>query len=104
MGEKTVTLYPGNWLYNASVIGFLLSIEKVEGLNNKYFLLKDEGSLEIDKELFLNLDVNKRYFSTNKIAAITAKVKLYKNYLQKKWEEPFPFFVKSLYFLEEKAS
>lgn len=60
--QKYIELYPGNWLNNASVLGFLLSLEQIENENVKPLLQKD-GSVQIAKEVFAKLKVQERYFS-----------------------------------------
>ncbi len=79
---KNIKLYPSNWFYNAIVLGFLISIEKIEKLN-EFIQLNSDGSVEISPELFSNLDVHQRYFS-KKISSIIGNNELYKNYLQSK--------------------
>lgn len=51
-----IVLYPGNWLYNAGVIGFLKVVEKFKGKStiNSWMDNKD-GVIKIDKKDFNNL-------------------------------------------------
>ena len=56
MGNKYLTLIPSNWLFNASVIGFLKFVKK-SGIYNNFEekvneLLQDDGSLKLDTEIF----------------------------------------------------
>lgn len=39
--EKQIELYPGHWLYNAGVIGFLQSLENIEAKNVCKYLTND---------------------------------------------------------------
>ncbi len=106
--EEDITLYPSNWLYNAGVIGFLYSIELMEGLNlNDFLYFNNDGTLKIKKEIFNNLNAHKRYLSDNpkeRIASIVGKSSQYPNYLQKSWKNNFPYFIKSLSTIEEDES
>jgi CRISPR-associated protein Cst1 len=45
MNEKTITLYPSNWLYNAGVVGLMQTAEKV---NSGSLIAGDNGSVSID--------------------------------------------------------
>lgn len=46
MNENTITLYPGNWLYNAGVLGLLKVLDSME-IDVKDFL-KEDGTAEIN--------------------------------------------------------
>lgn len=52
-------LYPGNWLYNASVIGFLNVISWKLGENVIESWLNEDGSISIDKAIFEGVKVGK---------------------------------------------
>lgn len=93
--EKRIELYPGHWLYNASIIGFLTSLKTIEGKNIYDYLLKD-GRVIFPKSIFNELDVDKRYFEDTKISSIVAKANIYRNYLQASEKKSFVFFVKAL--------
>lgn len=93
--EKHIELYPGHWLYNASIIGFLISLRLVEGKEIDEFLLSD-GRMLFPKKLFSELEVSKRYFDETKISSIVAKALIYRNYLQTSEKEAFALFVKEL--------
>lgn len=102
MENDVIVLYPGNWLYNAGVIGFLDSLKEVEGIPYEDVAnFKDDGSLEIKKDIFKNLNVEERYFGARKIASIVGKANLYKNYLQESWKDKFHYFVEKLSKIEE---
>jgi len=58
----TITLYPTNWLYNASVIGFLEVIAFGEGSTVVEKWLKDDGSVEIDSRVFDSVQIGSRGF------------------------------------------
>jgi CRISPR-associated protein Cst1 len=96
---QNIELYPGNWLYNAGVVGFLISLEIIENKNINNFL--KNGQVLLPKKIFSALDVNNRYFSDTKISSIVAKAPIYRNYLKKGEEEAFIDFVKSLENLEK---
>ncbi len=91
-----ITLYPSNWLYNAGVIGFLVSLEEVEEFDIEDIMLPQSGELRILLPFFTNLQVDKRYFGKKKIASIVGNNRLYRNYLQANQKKLFTKFVKSL--------
>lgn len=97
--EKHIELYPGHWLFNASVIGFLTSLKIVEKKDINNYLLKD-GRLSLPKELFPELEVEKRYFAETKISSIVAKAPIYRNYLQSSEKGKYIRFVRALENLE----
>ncbi len=108
--EKHIELYPSNWLYNTSVIGFLKSIENIEKKenDNEYFIF-DSGTLSVERNLFDDLKTEKRYFSDKLCDCLlignvskTSKTK-YPNYINpsnKGDKEGFGHFVKELSKLE----
>jgi CRISPR-associated protein Cst1 len=112
--EKQIELYPGHWLYNASVIGFLKSIESIEKKEkgNVYFTL-DSGTLSIQRDLFDDLETERRYFSEKLCECLlignvskTSKTK-YPNYINpsnKGDKEGFSHFVKELSKLESEGT
>lgn len=54
--SRDIILYPSNWLYNASVIGFLKVIAKGEG--EKYVekeILQQDGSVKLNTDLFTDI-------------------------------------------------
>jgi len=57
--ERVLKLYPGNWLYNASVIGFLKVIAYGIGEEKVDSWLKEDGSVEVDKEIFEAFNIGK---------------------------------------------
>lgn len=88
-------LYPSNWLYNASVIGFL----KISKIEPKF---EEDGTVEIDKDIFNNeINCDELYFTENKVSSIIGSSKQYKNYIQSCWKDGFKEFVKRLSSLEE---
>lgn len=93
--EKQIELYPGHWLYNASILGFLITLKIVEGKEIDEYLLKD-GRISLPKKIFSELEVSKRYFEDTKISSIVAKAPIYRNYLQSSEKEVFDLFVKAL--------
>jgi len=99
MTEETIKIYPSNWLYNAGVIGFLKVLEnsgeKVEEL------LKDDGTVEIKRQLFERINCDEMYFSENKVSSIVGKSLLYRNYIQSGWKDGFKEFVKEMSHVEE---
>ncbi|WAM33741.1 hypothetical protein [Caldicellulosiruptor morganii] len=96
-----LTLYPGNWLYNASVIGFLISVKEIENLSN-HFSFKEDGSVVIDQNIFKQLKIEERYYE-KKVASIIGKSSFHINYLQygEDWKEVFRLFVKNLANIKE---
>lgn len=109
--EKYIELYPGNWLYNAGVIGFFKSVEDIEKKDSNevksYF--SEMGIITFDKSLFTKLEIDKRYF-TDKLCdcllvgnvSKTSKTK-YPNYINpsnKGDKDGFEQFVKELSVIE----
>ncbi len=95
--EDVITLYPSNWLYNAGVIGFLMSLSEVEKIEVESWF--KDNLVEIPRSVFTKLKVKERYFGEGKIASIIGKSELYRNYInpsRKKDKENFPFFVEKL--------
>ena len=52
---KEIVLYPGNWLYNAGVVGFLRVIAEHEGLEYVQSWLRDDGTVAIEQDAFQRL-------------------------------------------------
>ena len=50
-----ITLYPGNWLYNAGVVGFLRVIAEHKGLEYVQSRLRDDGTVAIEQNAFQDL-------------------------------------------------
>ncbi len=48
--NNVITLYPSNWLYIASVIGFLFSVEEIEKADKSFNF--DESVILINKNVF----------------------------------------------------
>lgn len=102
--EKYIELYPGNWLFNSSVVGFIISLEAIEKKTLSESLQKN-GTVCIDREIFKELEIEKRYFSEKLCNCLivgnvskTAKEK-YINYINpsnKGDREGFPDFVKEI--------
>jgi len=93
--HKIIELYPSNWLYNAGVVGFLISLEMIEKNKNIQDFF-EFNKLKLDLSLFGTLEVKKRYFSENKISSIVGKSKFYRNYLQSNQKDYYLEFVKHL--------
>lgn len=99
--NKDIELLSGNWLNNASIVGFLYSLEKMEKKEINLFLRQD-GRCIFPKDLFNDLEVNKRYFNKeSQLSSIVAKAPIYRNYLQTSEKGLLRHFVKSLTHLEE---
>lgn len=80
-----IVLYPGNWLYNAGVVGLLVSIERVEKLSN-YYGFNNDGSVSLGRDIFNKLDVEQRYFSEERISSIVGSppcIEIFCNHLGK---------------------
>jgi len=95
---QKIHLYPSNWLYNAGVVGFLRVLEDKNIINGMESFLKDDGSIEICRDIFQKLasKVNEIYFSVGRVAPIVGKSELYRNYLQPKWKNIFNKFIELL--------
>ncbi len=105
MEEKTIKIYPSNWLYNASVIGFLKSVSEIEQYDiEKWF---ENNIVALPKDIFANLKISDRYFSndkTNNISSIVGQSSLYRNYInpsRPQDKEGFSDFVKELSIVNE---
>lgn len=100
MQDEYIELYTGNWLNNASVLGFLFSLEKIENKNiPDYF--KNDGRVLIPISIFKELQIEKRYFDNeSKISSIVTKAPIYRNYLQSSEKGCYQLFVKELAYIE----
>lgn len=82
MEENNIELYPSNWLYNASVIGFLETISDIEQYDvEKWF---EDNIVSLPRDIFKDLKINDRYFNGNKsnnVSSIVGQSSLYRNYL-----------------------
>lgn len=97
--EKYIELFPGSWLYNAGVIGFIQSLSMINEEKNKtegLFFVDPHGLVKINLLLFQRLLVNERYFVKEPIQSIYENSTYYKNYLKTVEKEIFPEYVKSL--------
>lgn len=97
--EKYIELFPGHWLNNASIIGFMISLEVVEKRKSKDYL-NDDGRFIFSRDEFELLDIENRYFSENKISSIIGKAPIYRNYLQPSEKAQYSQYVKALKFLQ----
>lgn len=94
--NKHIELYSGNWLNNAAVLGFLISLEMIEKKDPKQYLIPD-GRVIFPTSIFDELKVNERYFEDGtKISSIVAKAPIYRNYLQPSEKELYSQFVQAL--------
>lgn len=101
--DNTITLYPSNWLYNASVIGFINSVEKVGKEIDIKVSLQDTGEVVLKLPLFSRIDVNTRYFSEKRISSIYRNA-MYRNFITTEDEKKlFHVFVKALDNVEQNA-
>lgn len=92
---KNIELFPGHWLYNAGVIGFLQSLEKIEKKDVSEYLIND-GRVVIPIDIFNDLKSNERYFSDNKITSIYRNA-FFRNYLNTDEDvKGFPDYIKAL--------
>ncbi len=105
--EETIKIYPSNWLYNAGVIGFLNSVKKIEQKDvEKYFV---DNIISLPRNIFENLEIEKRYFSDSKknnISSIVGKSLLYRNYINPSRPQDksgFADFVKKLSKIKEQG-
>ena len=76
---KDIKIYPSNWLYNASVIGFLRSIYDFEKCNVEEWF--ENNIVSLPRDIFEKLEINNRYFNDNKISSIVGNSPLYRNYI-----------------------
>ncbi|NEW82877.1 MAG: type I-B CRISPR-associated protein Cas8b1/Cst1 [Mariniphaga sp.] len=93
--EKYIEFYPGHWLYNAGVIGFLQSLEDIEKKEMKDYIQND-GRVILPIEIFTKLNSNQRYFSENKVSSIYRNA-FFRNYLNTDEDvKGFPVYIESL--------
>lgn len=71
-----IILYPSNWLYNAGVMGLIFTYPE-------YFTFKN-GSVELDINLFKNIDYESYYFKDGKVINLIGKNQFYPNYIDTK--------------------
>jgi CRISPR-associated protein Cst1 len=93
--KNIITLYPSNWLYNAGVVGLLLSAEEIENFNI-HSMLNSNGSVGISLPFFSKLNSQERYFGKNKVSSIVGNSNLYRNFLQPNQKKLFTEFVRKL--------
>lgn len=103
MSEKTITLYPSNWLYNAGVVGLINSLEVVEQMDVSNYIT-NSGEVNFILPFFKDLNSTDRYFSENKISSLIGNNQLYKNYLQHTEKDTFTLFIKKLDKAEKNGS
>jgi len=94
MSDK-IFLFPGNWLYNASVVGFIQSYPD-------FFELK-ENYAEFNRDIFTKIDA-KKYIDANQIANLKGNNVFYRNFLDSKGEQfsVFENFIFSLQYVEKR--
>lgn len=102
--EKYIELFSGNWLNNAAILGFLISLKEVEEEDVKQYFISD-GRVAIRRSIFEKLEVQKRYF-TDKLCncliignVSKTKKEKYINYINpstKGDKEGYEYFVKEL--------
>ncbi|MEO0118727.1 MAG: type I-B CRISPR-associated protein Cas8b1/Cst1 [candidate division WOR-3 bacterium] len=96
MGNK-ISFIPSNWLYNASVIGFL---KVLESFDKHSFEFKDGGEIEIDRETIKKsyekiFEYHKTHFEEE--FKIWGNNKRYPNYIQPKQKDFFEkYYIESL--------
>ncbi|MGC8778738.1 MAG: hypothetical protein ACP5Q4_08680, partial [Candidatus Caldatribacteriaceae bacterium] len=49
---KEIVLYPGNWLYNAGVVGFLKVLAVYEGLSTVESWFRSDGTVTFEDRVF----------------------------------------------------
>lgn len=92
---KHIEFYPGSWLYNAGVVGFLLSLENVENEKVKDFIQND-GRIVFPIDIFKRINSDQRYFSENKVSSIYRNA-FFRNYLNTEDDvKGFPYYIESL--------
>lgn len=104
--DDVITLYPSNWFYNASVIGFLRVIASAKGEEFIEKWLDDDGKVRIERIIFEeSLKFYKNYNPSESEREeklhIIGKNKRYPNYLQSGEDEAFEDYVKNLTNLSE---
>lgn len=76
MSDQKITLYPGNWLYNAATIGFITSLIQSNKIDEQCF--SQDGSIQIPSSIFFEKDIGENKL----IVAIEALI----NYVMAKEE------------------
>lgn len=101
---NNLILYPGNWLYNAGVVGLLKYIDSENYLtdwnNEEKYSLSPTGEVVINKYLFEKIDIERKYFSDETKVLLIGKFSLYQNFIDAKGsqKEAFKTFVNQLSF------
>ncbi len=72
MNDKII-IYPASWLYNAGVIGLISSYPR-------FFTFQD-GSVEINRGLFNDIDFESNYFKDGKVINLKGKNAYYPNFI-----------------------
>jgi len=97
----TVKLYPANWLYNASVIGFLKVIDEIAPDSwDSSSIRFDSGTVEIRKQLLAESIAYYKKYNDGKIPLV-GKNRYFPNYLQSSDVKNFETFVGTLGRIEE---
>lgn len=76
MMNHKIILFPSNWLYNAGVMGLIFTYPEYFTFNN--------GSVELDINLFNNIDYESFYFKNGVVINLIGKNQYYPNYIDTK--------------------
>jgi hypothetical protein len=93
---------PSNWLYNAGVVGLITCLDRNDYLtnysNNYKYWLNDDGSLNINKDIFAHIEIESNYLKDGKVINLKGKNRFYPNFLAAKGtqNDAFKTFVKLL--------
>lgn len=103
--EKSITLYPSNWLYNAGVVGFLNCLDREDYLNaynqnNQKYSIDNDGKVSIKSDVFEKIKVEENYFESGKVINLKGKNSYYPNFIdvQGNQKHVFEAFVKAFYY------
>lgn len=97
--KETIKLFPSNWLYNASVIGFLKIMAHGLGEEEVENWLNDDGTFIFKKSLLADSFQYYKSYNTekgNKEVPLSGKNKFFPNYLQAGDEKDFEIYVSKL--------
>lgn len=86
--NNPIILYPGNWLYNAGVVGLLKIISDDNYLigwtDDEKFIFASSGELIINRKVFEKINLERIYFSDEKVVSIIGKNPYYRNFIDSK--------------------
>ncbi|MDW8433441.1 MAG: hypothetical protein RMK35_01400, partial [Aquificaceae bacterium] len=93
-----IELYPGNWLYNAGVVGWLMCFDMKGYLSGKpTYDITNDGKLIVHRRIFGRINVD-NYLDSNKVVNLKGRNTYYRNFIDTggKQKKIFEEFIKAL--------